>query len=379
MAMRVERLSGPDALETIALHWDEIDAKLSPRTPFTSPQWAKLWWKHLRRSSLLMRHEFFAHVVRDDSGQLIAVVPLVITHLPSGDGPRIRILQFFGAGDSSITELRGVICQEKHLPEVIQALRAYLQDCKQEWDLVLWNGIRTQDVPYHENSGLLKIDGQRPTYVVPLPQSWTELRSRLSPNMKEAVRKSYKLLAREGHAFTFHVIDQVGEVPAALDRFLTLHAARAGASKMPRHPNYFAQPARREFFVDLSRHMAQAGKLRIFELEVCGKIVASRVAFLLGEHLYFYYSGFDPAWRKYHVMTTLMCECMKWAIEGGIQFANLSTGKDPSKLRWKPTEIVFHDAIQRSATARGRLAFLIHSVIGRSKFGGLGPPQEGPI
>ena len=52
----------------------------------------------------------------------------------------------------------------------------------------------------------------------------------------------------------------------------------------------------------------------LFELEIAGEIVASRLAFLEGRELYFYYSGYDPAWRKYSVMTTLMAEIMRWSI-----------------------------------------------------------------
>jgi len=97
---------------------------------------------------------------------------------------------------------------------------------------------------------------------------------------------------------------------------------------------------------------AERDQLRIFELEVDGKIVAARMAFLLGEELYLYYSGYDLAWRKHSIMTTLMCECFKWAIECGVKVVNLSTGKDPSKLRWRGREVMFHDSLLMSPTRR---------------------------
>jgi CelD/BcsL family acetyltransferase involved in cellulose biosynthesis len=375
MVLRIERLSGPDALAALAAQWDKIDSNLLPRTPFTSVEWAKLWWTHLRRDSFFTRHEFFVHLVRDEGGRAIAVVPLVITNIPSKGWPRLRILQFFGAGDSSITELRGIICEEKHAMAVIGAVKKHFQECEQKWDLVLWNGLRTQEIRQHQDE-LLKVAGQRPTYVVCLPQTWPELRSRLSPNMKEAIRKAYKLLERDNYTFSFHVREKPSEISAALDRFLALHAARAEAPRMSDHPNYFARTECRRFFLDLCQCMGKAGKLRVFELEVLGEIVASRIAFLQDDHLYFYYSGFDPTWRKYSVMTTLMCESMKWAIRNGVQSANLSTGKDRSKLRWKPREIVYHDAMQRSATMRGLFAFFIHSLVRKTRLGGLDPVSQ---
>jgi CelD/BcsL family acetyltransferase involved in cellulose biosynthesis len=56
-------------------------------------------------------------------------------------------------------------------------------------------------------------------------------------------------------------------------------------------------------------------------------------------------------------MTILVCEMIKWAIAHGLQRVNLSTGNDQSKLRWKPVEVIFHDAVQVSPSRRGRLLF----------------------
>jgi len=57
-----------------------------------------------------------------------------------------------------------------------------------------------------------------------------------------------------------------------------------------------------------------------------GEIRASRIAFALGGELCLYFSGYDPRWRKYGVMTTLMVETIKWAIEQGFVIINLSAG-----------------------------------------------------
>src|SRR5258707_13526068 len=108
----------------------------------------------------------------------------------------------------------------------------------------------------------------------------------------------------------------------------------------------------------MDRLMAERDQARIFELEVDGKIVASRMAFSLGDQLYFYYSGYDLAWRKHSIMTTLMCECFKWAIERGVKVVNFSTGKDPSKLRLRGREDMFHDPLLMSRTRRVRLISL---------------------
>jgi CelD/BcsL family acetyltransferase involved in cellulose biosynthesis len=353
--VRIERLSEPDALEAITPEWEALDAQLSPRTPFTSPLWAKLWWQYLRQTRPAIRQEFFVHAVRDGSGKLLAIAPLMITHRP-GIGPlQLRLLQFFGGADGSISEHRCIICREHDEARVIRALTAYLYDHNEKWDLFVWTAIRRDAFAHDSAREQLRVYKTSPYYLVPLPRSWHEFRSGLSPNMREAIRKCYRYLARDGHAFIFRAVTEFAEIPNSLNRLLELHADRAQLKYGPLHRDLFAKASHRAFIAELARRMAAQNRLCIFELEVAGKVVASRMAFLLGDELYLYYSGYDLEWRKHSIMTTLMCECFQWAIDNGIATVNLSKGKDRSKLRWRGREIEFYDALLMSPTRRGTL------------------------
>ena len=50
--------------------------------------------------------------------------------------------------------------------------------------------------------------GTRPCVVLPLPESWDELRGSLKRNVKESIRRSTNRLGRDGH--TFEVVDEYG-------------------------------------------------------------------------------------------------------------------------------------------------------------------------
>ena len=123
VTLRVEELNGPIALEKITPEWELLDAQVPPRTPFMSPLWTKLWWRHLRQARSMLRQEFFAHIVRDQAGRLLAIAPMVISHRPAYGPLRLRLLQFFGAADGSITEHRRIICREDDELQVIQGAR----------------------------------------------------------------------------------------------------------------------------------------------------------------------------------------------------------------------------------------------------------------
>jgi len=356
MTLYVQELTAIEQIDDIANEWKALDEHLSPRTPFTSHQWMRLWWKHYKRHGFLATDHLFFHIVREANGELIAVAPMMLTHRP-GLGPfKIRVISFFGA-DTSITELRGVICKAEHQAEVVGALADFLFKKRNEWDIILWKGLRldgTAKEVLRQRGSVIK-GGELSDYIMHLPKTWDELRLSVSANMRKNVRKAYEFLERDGHQFEFRIVEKRSEMAVALDRFFFLHSSRANVSDMITHPDKFAAPDNHAFLVECANELADQNIFRIFELKVGGTVVASRLAFLLGDNLYFYYAGYEPKWRDHSVMTVLMTEILKWAIAQGLPIANLSTGTDQSKLRWKPTEIGFQDFTQPSPTFRGRM------------------------
>ena len=357
--LTVERLPDPDALRAVAEEWDRIDRQIAPRTPFTSKDWIIPWWKHFsRRRRMHFHDEFFCHVVRDDDGRLVAVAPLMRTAFPGVGPPLLRMLQFFGA-DPVLTEIRGLICRPEDQARAVGTLVRHFLARSGEWDVIRWAGLRRpEDV--RGALGAPRAFTARESlsdFVLELPETWEDLSLRVSYNTRRKLRKPYELLHRDGFATAFRVVERCDAVSAAMERFLALHAARARARDMVFHADKFVQPHARAFLADYLRGSAERGELRVFELEIGGRVVASRVAFLLGSDLYLYFSGYDPVWRAYSVMTVLMAETFQWAFAHGVERINLSTGRDRSKERWKPHELLFHNGVQVSPTLRAKAAF----------------------
>jgi CelD/BcsL family acetyltransferase involved in cellulose biosynthesis len=357
MTLNVERLTYAEAFGTLRSEWEALDAELYPRTPFTSPMWNQHWWNYFARKGLLRYDEFFLHALRDDTGRLVAVVPLMRTYEPSFGPLRLCKLQFFGT-DPSITEIRGIVCPVERQGEVVNALIDYFKVNNNNWSLFKWSGIRL-DGEAHKNFGgtdYVRTERILPDYVISLPRSWDEFKSKLSNNTRKSLRKGYEFIDRDGHKVSFVVTERRDELDDPLELFFKLHKARSMSADMKSHRDSFAQRKHRNFLRDIVEGMGDRDVLRFFQLEINGKIIASRVAFALDGELYLYFSGFDPAWKKYGVMTTLMVEIIKWAIERGFSLINLSTGTDQSKLRWKPTEIALQDVVQSSPSLHGQLA-----------------------
>ena len=354
MTWRIQRFSSAEEMELVLPEWEELAARTRPWHPFATPAWNMLWWKHYCKRQLIAADEFFVHIVRGDNDRLIAVAPLFRRRSP-GIGPlALRTVEFFGA-DPSITEIRGVICEPADQPAVLRALREYL--CSNyQWDVWKWYGVRGGAMLGTPPGGATTLlDTQTlPDYVLPLPATWQGLLARVSSNMRKSLRKSYEFLERDGHSFSFRPIVGVGPSGSALEAFLRLHSARAAVADMNfKHPDRFEDGTNRAFLVDLAAEMARRQRLIIFEMEIAGQIVASRLAFLHDRQLYLYYSGYDPSWRNYSIMTTLMAEILRWGIAEQLTAVNLSTGSDLSKLRWQPEEIMLTSGLERRAGLRG--------------------------
>jgi CelD/BcsL family acetyltransferase involved in cellulose biosynthesis len=225
-----------------------------------------------------------------------------------------------------------------------------------DWDWIHWVGISDA---FAEALRMVGCELQwRPAladYVLDMTPSWEEFRSGLKRNIRESLRHCYNSLKRDNHHFEIQVIEKPQDIRAAVAQFLALHVMRAHVETPVMHPNRFASRVSRDFLYEVCEQLAARGAVRIFQLKVGAHIVASRIGFAVGGSLYLYYSGFDPAWSRYSVMTTTLAEAIKYAIAQGFKTVNLSPTKDVAKTRWSPRQVDYKAALEDRGRLRSRL------------------------
>ena len=367
MHLEVRRIENVQDCGQIFAEWQELHDSIEPRHPYGAPLWNMLWWKHFFKKTGASSHEFFVHTVRDETGKLRAVAPWVITIRPSVGPFRLRILSTFGA-DQSLTEIRGVVCRKEDEPSVFAALDRYLRCYDNLPDAVEWAGIRTYDaLDVVEPNGPLSFAQVNYNYVLTLPANWESLLSNLSSSVRKYFRRSREKFDELGKEMNLCVISNKAEVADAMERFFRLHSLRANAKDMFVHPDKFQDGKNRKFILEVFTTLAETDKIRIFELRVEDKVIACRLAFVLGSTLYIYYSGLDPEWKEYNVGTLLMIKIIQWAMKNGFKEVNLSAGKDRSKLQWKPTEHIFQGGVRIRPSFRGRVATQFYRAVNSHK------------
>ena len=374
MMLQVDTATREDAFAHLAPEWDALSECQALRTPFQSAAWHRLWWKHHQRTGLKVRDDLRLYTVRDPSGLLVAVAPMMLTHRPAHLPIRTRELQFLGA-DANVTEIRGILFRPGWEGEALNALVGHLS-AQRDWDWVQWRGLPSQ--PASRIPGL-RLNRQLVDLYLSLPKDWDTLRSGLPRNMKEALRKCYNSLARDKHAWEFRVIEDAAEVQTAFASLMRMHEMRSDHEAGVHHINVFAAAETRAFITDYVADLASSGGVRVFELSIGGVPVAMRIGFVYAQELYLYYSGYDPAWGRYSVMTTVVAESIKWAIAQGYHRVNLSTGSDVSKTRWRPSQVDYVEGVQPARQWRGQLALAAMEMLRERSWSPIGRMQAARV
>lgn len=339
--------------------------------PFLLHDWLTAWWRHFALAGRLCGDSLSAFVVRDNRAELVGFLPMMLTQRPAFGPVRTRALRFLGA-DPNISEVRLAVVADDMGAQVGRAIGRHLQSID-GWDWIQWTGL-IRDSPFAsalESELGLEWGAELPGYVLRLPDSWEDFRQGQSRHVKKSLRHCYRSLERDGLQADVTIAETPESVPAALQTFFRLHRLRAQAKNMVPHPDTFRTKASRMFLTDVMTQLAGTGVAKIFSLSVGNEVVACRVIFRLPDCVYLYYSGYDPEWSKYSVMTTTVAEIIKYAIDRRISTVHLSTGRDSSKTRWCPEEVLFHEAYTVKPTAFSHLALRAYKLARKGRSGAM--------
>ncbi|HEV7358237.1 MAG TPA: GNAT family N-acetyltransferase [Steroidobacteraceae bacterium] len=349
--MIVETIRTVAGIAALRADYDRLCRVASNKLPFALHEWHIAWCEHFLNCNPRIQEQALFYVVRNDERECVAIVPFVSCKRMLGP-LKILSVNFLGA-DPAITEIRAPLIETGYEEIAARAVQDHLAR-EGAWDWVDWTdisdafGSSLDTRQLHWQQGLS-------AYVLDLPRTWPEFQSGLKRNIRESLRHCYNSLKRDGHCFECAVIDRPEDIGEALDEFLRLHVMRADYKTSVIHPNRFSSRVSRDFLYSVCRQLAARGAVRIFQLRIGAKIVATRIGFVVGDSLYLYYSGFDPEWARYGVMTTTVAEAIKYAIAQGLATVNLSPTKDISKTRWGPREVTYRSAYQQGARLRSRL------------------------
>ncbi|HEY0800777.1 MAG TPA: GNAT family N-acetyltransferase [Steroidobacteraceae bacterium] len=352
--LAVEVATTVGELQALGRDYDRLLRATGNTLPFALHEWHVAWCNQFLESGKDMHTQPMFHIARNSAGQCVAIVPLILTR--RAVGPMVLgTLDLLGA-DPALTEIRTSLIEPGYEARAAAAIQKHLNAVR-DVDWLNWGVVSDAHAAALCTGADIKFQQPLLDYVLDLPSTWESLRANLKRNVRESIRHCYNSLKREGLSCELRVAQDPAAVKEALERFFTLHALRAALPGAVPHRNHFVTARSRRFLHEVCARLAIRGVVRVFQLIVRGEIVAVRIGFAIGDSLYMYYSGFDPRWSKYSVMTTTLVEIIKYAIALGIKTINLSPGKDEAKTRWGPREIALKRAVQLAPSPLSRLAW----------------------
>ena len=264
--------------------------------------------------------------------------------------------------DPNLTELKTGIVAEGRERDAYATLVEFFKHADRRWEI-----LTIPAVPSGAEDPLCIPHPTQPViegFIIPLAADWDAFRSGLKRNVKEAVRKCYNSLKRDGIEPAFTCLSNSASIQDMLPEFYRLHAERGKQQDGVSHPDYFQLDKARTLISLLANDPAESG-IRLFILRDGNRLIAARLAFETPRGIYLYYSGFDPEYGKYSVMTRLLVDVLKQSIESEKQYVHMSYGRDRSKTRWSPREVVYMQYLVFRKSLRGRLSATLYTAISR--------------
>jgi CelD/BcsL family acetyltransferase involved in cellulose biosynthesis len=353
---KVDHLTSADLAQ-----WAKLYAgQTGPANPFLSATWVIGWYKHYvdapDRQLLFVRHRV--------TQQLLGVAPLYSQKVALAGLPIAKRLLPVGSGTSEpVLELTGVLTDAGHVRDVMRALTAATLRSDAHWCEASFAPAQGWFEPewVFETGNAVSFYEQRRAracVILHLTDSWEQTRANLKRNVKESIRRSQNRLKKDGRAYRVRHLEYEALDASAVDRFLTLHRARAGATQAEvNHPDAFTAPRARSFLRALLPELSRHGAASIFELQLDGQTYASQIALHAPGCSYVYASGFEPEIWQLGPVTLLHAELIKHAVARGDQYVNFSPGPNVSKLRWSERLWVANDFAYGSGGGALRLRY----------------------
>ncbi len=301
-----------EELASLQAEWVELLKQQPEPAPFLHPTWQRVWLEEFQddRELLLLS-------VRDD-GALVGIAPLL------RDGGRLSLV-----GHYSICDYMDFVVAPDRSDDFFPALlHALLEEAWSELEL---RGLREGSPTLAALPALAQAAGlavERETEAVAprvgLAASWDEYLASLSKKDRHELRRKLRRLQAAGE-LELRAYTALEEVETHLPLLLRFMAD----SRMDKAA--FLSEERGRFFHRMAQALAQEGLIRLYELELDGKPVASVLCFDQGGQLFLYNSGYDPEYASLAVGLVSKALCLRDAIESGHHCVDFLRGHEPYK------------------------------------------------
>ncbi len=338
--MQTEIYTDSKGFELLAGEWDDL-LERSVNAPFFMRHiYQSLWWKYLGNDDLLLI------AIRSDAGRLVGLAPLYGKTNSLG----LRELSFVGCVD--VSDYLDLLVDRDFVAEVYEALLNALDSEAVAWDGLYLCSLSQRSITHSRLVEAMQARGwhvessqQDVCPVITLADSWDNYLAGIDKKQRHEIRRKIRKIESEAET-RWYAIDSPAGLDEAMAKFIELH------QKSTQDKEDFWSEALIDFFIELSKAMAECGWLKLYFIEVNGVKAASMLCFDYNNEFLLYNSGYDPEqFGNLSPGNVLTAYTIQHAIELGRSRYDFLRGDEVYKFRFgAEAEPVFDLRIHRPGT-----------------------------
>jgi CelD/BcsL family acetyltransferase involved in cellulose biosynthesis len=308
VTVRVER-ERVASLDAVREDWTALAEATG--SPFSTWEWASIWWKHFGEGRPLA-------IDRCRAGdRTAAILPLYQFRARP-----LKVLRFVGHGPADQLE---PLCAPDDRALAAQALREALAESSAQ--LLLADGLPGE-------KGWAELLGGRVMNTIESPvldpqgadfEGWLKTKSK---NFRDQAKRRERKLRREHESVEFRLCDDPDRLDSDFETLVRLHDAHWGERSRS------FDGARGPFHREFAHAALERGWLRLWALEVDGRTAAAWLGYRFGGIEWYYQAGRDPALEREAVGFVLMIHTIRTALDDGMREYRLLLGGESYKDRF---------------------------------------------
>lgn len=170
--------------------------------------------------------------------------------------------------------------------------------------------------------------------IIDMNTDYSDYHSFLSPNLRKVAGKKRRKFERDKGA-VFTAVTEPSDVSSAMDQFLALEAKGwKGRSGTAIH----LDPKAEKFFRSIATSFGSNGALRMGEVRLGDRLIASKLCLLHGNRLYALKEAFDEEYFSFSPSMTLLMDMIEGAHENRFEALELLGDAEEMKVRFGTSE-----------------------------------------
>lgn len=313
-AASVTLVETTDDLAELRETWDSLQQRAAETSVFTSWEWQYHWWLTYGTGHRLRV------VIACEEGRPAGILPLYLRRERLRAGLEASVLRFLGTGGDTHPDDLGPILAGGQEGEVSRFLADYVLNVLQGWDVLLVTDMPAGSVfatsleaaCRRRHVAVSRGVSARIPYTE-LPPTWEAYLDSLSRDRRWRLRSTRRKLESQAPA-RFFVWDDRKGVDEAVDRLAELHRRRWEAAGQP---HGFSSSQYVEFHRGVMKACLARGWLRLYCLEMDGRLIAMYYCYRFRNQVFLMQGGFEPDYARLKPGQVLMGFAFEHAIREG--------------------------------------------------------------